>query len=171
MTGPRIRRGTVHLLVGPVGAGKTTFGRRRAADSRAVFLDLDSWMVRLYGDDTRPSDGVMDWYLERRDRCRELLWDVALSVIHCATDVFLELGLVRRAERESFYRVVHDQEIDLQIYLLDAPRDVRRQRVVERNRSSAPFVQIVPPEFFEIASDAWEPPSESERRDWNLLSI
>jgi uncharacterized protein YjbI with pentapeptide repeats len=40
---------------------------------------------------------------------------------------------------------------------LDAPRSVRRERVAERNRSPGEHTQIVPPEFFELASDTWEP--------------
>ncbi len=45
----------LHLIVGPVGAGKSTFARRMMVSRRATFLDLDTWMVRLYGEDPRPS--------------------------------------------------------------------------------------------------------------------
>src|SRR5690606_39489497 len=96
-------RGTLQLLIGPVGAGKTTYAQRRIQHAPAVFLDLDSWMVRLFGGDRRPSEGVLPWYLERRDRCRGLLWDTALNVLSCGSDVIVELGLVGRAEREEFY--------------------------------------------------------------------
>jgi hypothetical protein len=29
----------------------------------------------------------------------------------------------------------------------------------------------VPDAFFELASDAWEPPTESERKAWSLIDI
>jgi predicted kinase len=164
-------RGTVHLLIGPVGAGKTTYARARVARSPMVLLDLDAWMVRLFGADPRPPSDVVTWYFERRDRCRKLIWDLTLNVVDCAADVLLEIGLVGKQERTAFYEQVRAEGLELRVYLVDAPRDVRRERVAQRNRSAGPLTQIVPPEFFERASDAWEPPSESERVHWGIVDV
>lgn len=162
-------RGTLHLLIGPVGAGKTTYAQRRTARSPAVFLDLDAWMVRLFGADPRPAEGVMAWYLERRERCRGVLWDLTLDVLACGTDVVLELGLVGRREREAFYERARVEGLELIVHLVDAPRVTRRERVARRNQSPGPFTQIVPLELFERASDAWEPPTEAERAAWAIV--
>lgn len=164
-------RGTVHLLIGPVGAGKTTYAWARVARSPMVLLDLDAWMVRLFGSDPRPPRDVVTWYLERRDRCRRLIWDLTLNAVDCAADVLLEIGLVGQQERTTFYEQVRAEGLALRVYLVDASRDVRRERVAQRNRLPGPFAQIVPPEFFERASDAWEPPSESERVDWGIVDV
>lgn len=165
------RTGTLHLLIGPVGAGKTTHGQRQAMRSGGVFLDLDAWMVRLFGADPRPQDGVIAWYLERRERCRSLLWDVANDVLRSGVDVVLELGLVTAADREAFYEKAHAEDLSLRVYLVDAPRDVRRERVLQRNKTPGPFTQIVPIEFFERASDLWQPPADAERARWNILDM
>ena len=159
------------MLIGPVGAGKTTYARARVARSPMVLFDLDAWMVRLFGADPRPPGDVVTWYLERRDRCRKLIWDLTLNVVDCAGDVLLEIGLVGKQERAAFYEQVRAERLELRVYLVDAPRDVRRERVAQRNRSPGPFTQIVPPEFFERASDAWEPPSESEHVDWGIVDV
>lgn len=163
--------GTLHVLVGPVGAGKSTYAQQRIARSPAIHLDVDTCMVRLFRDDPRPADGVMAWYVERRERCRGLLWDIALSALRCGTDVFLEFGLLQRVEREAFYERVRAEDLALVVYVLDAPRSVRRERVANRNRSAGDHTQIVPPEFFERASDAWEPPLEFERAAWGLIDV
>jgi predicted kinase len=113
----------------------------------------------------------MAWYLERRERCRSLLWDVALGALRCGTDVFLELGLLQRVERETYYERARDEELVLVVYVVNAPRAVRRERVVNRNRAPGEFTQVVPPEFFERASDAWEAPGESERSAWGLTDV
>lgn len=163
--------GTLNLIVGPVGAGKTTFARQHVAREGGVFLDLDSWMVRLYGKDTRPNENVLAWYLERRERCRMLLWDISLDIVGSGTDVFLELGLVSAIERQAFYSKARDADLELTVYLADASRDVRRQRVIQRNNSAGQHTQVVPLEFFERASDAWEPPSEDEHRAMRIIEL
>jgi predicted kinase len=165
------RSSTPHLLVGPVGAGKTTYGHARATRDGAVFLDLDVWMVRLFGGDRRPEDDVVAWYLERRERCRGLAWDVALDALRSGSDVVLEFGLLTAADRHEFYAKASSHDVRLRVYVVDAPRDVRRERVIKRNAAPGPHTQIVPLEFFERASDMWQPPSESERSDHGLVDI
>lgn len=160
--------GTLHVLIGPVGAGKTTYGHQQAARTRGLVLDLDTWMVRLFGDDPRPSKDVLAWYLARRDRCRALMWDLTVDTLRCGIDVWLELGLLQHSARHALYTHARAEDLTLRVHLLDAPRAVRRARVLARNTSDRPFVQVVPPAFFERASDAWEEPTERERRDWDI---
>ncbi|MEM7154127.1 MAG: ATP-binding protein [Myxococcota bacterium] len=164
-------RGTIHLLVGPVGAGKSTYARARIARSPGVFFNLDTWMTRLFGADERPAEGVVGWYLARRERCRALVWDMSMEVLACGIDAYLETGLLAAAERQAFYEQVHAEGIALEVYCVDAPRDVRRRRVLARNESAGPEVQVVPLPFFEKASDAWEPPSEQERGRWRIVDV
>jgi hypothetical protein len=53
--------------------------------------------------------------------------------------------------------------VELKLNLLDAPRDVRRERVMRRNVEKGPtFSMVVPAPFFEMASDVWEEPDELE---------
>lgn len=165
------KRGSLYLVVGPVGAGKSTFAREMSARESAIFLDLDAWMVRLYGQDARPNDNVVAWYLERRERVRDLLWDTALEILATGTGVLLELGLVSRAERETFYARAQDEDVQLTVYCVDAPREVRRQRVAHRNASAGEHTQIVPMEFFDRASDAWEAPLGAERQAVSMIEI
>lgn len=155
--------GELHLILGPVGAGKSTFARALGKKHRAVQLILDDWMAQLFGADERPRAGRIEWYIERRDRCLEQIWKLTAALCEVGTPVVLELGLIRRAERDAFYRRVEDAGYELTVYLLDAPREVRRERVLRRNEERGEtFAQVVPPEFFELASDMWEPPDDDE---------
>ncbi len=156
----------LHLVLGPVGAGKLTFARTLTAELRAVLLVLDDWMARLYGADERPASDRVAWYVERRDRCLAQIWEVADRVCLLGTPVVLEIGLIRRDERAAFYRRVDDAGHPLTVHLLDAPREVRRARVMQRNvNRGETFAQEVPLEFFELASDMWEPPDQQELRE------
>ena len=39
-------RGRLRLVIGPVGAGKSTFSRQLCAEHHALALNLDAWMAR-----------------------------------------------------------------------------------------------------------------------------
>jgi len=57
--------------------------------------------------------------------------------------------------------------LKLTIQVVAAPRDIRRARVLERNRSGgATFSRVVPGAIFELASDLWEPPDVAELAEW-----
>lgn len=158
-----MQSGDVHLVLGPVGAGKTTWAKAKADELGAVLFDLDDWMVRLFRPDRPDAGDRIAWYVERAQRCVEQIWEVALDVTARGTPIILELGLVRRAERDAFYRRAEADGRSLSITWLDVPREERRARVLERNeRQGETFSMIVPPEVFELASDLWEPPDDDE---------
>lgn len=152
----------IHLIEGPVGAGKSTFAAALSQRIGAPHLNLDDWMTTLFRAD-RPVKEVMLWYSERKERCIEQMWKLTRSLVACKVDTVLELGLIRRSLREDFYRRVDATGHPLSVYVLDAPRAVRRQRVRERNRAqTATFSMEVPDAIFELASDMWEPPDDEE---------
>lgn len=161
----------IHLIEGPVGAGKSTFAAQLSERLHAPTLILDAWFVRLFSPD-RPAEGLLPWYVERKTRCMAQIWATALEILDTGHDVILELGLVERASREHFYSLVADAGHNLTIYVLDAPRDVRRERVRARNRErGATFAMEVPDAFFEMASDRWEPLDERELEQYTVQVI
>ena len=161
----------IHLVLGPVGAGKSTFAHQLCANRRAVRLTLDEWMAQLYSAD-RPEAGVMEWYVERTGRCIEQIWKLTQSLIAAQTEVVLEIGLIQRPARERLYRRVDAAGYEMDIYVLDAPRDERWERVQKRNQQQGEtFSMVVPEHIFELASDMWEPLDEDECRRRNVRFI
>ena len=153
---------TIHLIEGPVGAGKSTYAGRLALAEGAVHLNLDEWMVNLFSPD-RPAEGFMAWYAERKERCIEQIWHVTTRLLDARVDVVLELGLVQRAAREHFYGRVEAAGYALTVRVLDADVETRRQRVRSRNESgSGTFRMVVSDEIFTLANGAWEAPDETE---------
>jgi predicted kinase len=124
----------LHLIIGPVGAGKSTFALQLCQEHRAVRLTLDEWMARLFGQDERPAMGRIEWYVERRDRCIEQIWKLTKELIGVGTNAVLEIGLIQRRDREKFYARVDKAGFGLTVYVLDAPRELRRARVQRRNQ-------------------------------------
>ena len=105
----------------------------------------------------------MERYRERAARCVDQIGTVAIDLASLGVETILEIGLIQRRERERFYRRLDAAGIDLAVYVVDAPRELRRERVEARNRArGATFSMDVPPAVFELASDLWEPPDAAE---------
>lgn len=152
----------IHLIEGPVGAGKSSRAGQMARELGVPWLDLDDWMVNLFSPD-RPVEGFLEWYTDRKNRCIEQIWRVTERLLAADVGVVLELGLVQRADRSAFYERIDSAGCDLRVYLLDVPKDVRLERVRGRNAEQGEtFKMAVSDEIFEIADAAWEAPDEIE---------
>lgn len=165
------RSARVHLVIGPVGAGKSTFAERLEREHSAIRLTLDDWMATLFRPD-RPATGLPAWYRERTQRCIDQIWKMTQQLTSRGDEAVLEIGLLLRDERLHFYERVSAAGLPLTVHVLDAARDVRRARVLERNRrQGATFSMVVPLEIFELASDLWQAPQsdECEGRDVRFL--
>lgn len=163
--------GKIILLEGPVGAGKSSYAAALMAHQRAPHFNLDDWFVTLYSPD-RPEEGLLAWYAERKQRCIEQIWKVATAVLKSGADVILELGLLTRAERQAFYQRADHAAVGLTVTVLLAPREVRRERVRQRNRERKDtFRMEVPDAVFELASDRWEPPDLIEVEERHIRII
>ena len=162
----------IHMIEGPVGAGKSTFAIALGKRHRSPPLILDDWMATLFRAD-RPASDFMAWYAERKQRCIDQIWKLAVGLLDLDSDAILELGLVQRADRTRFYERIAAAGSAFTVYVLDAPPAVRRQRVRRRNREKGnTYVMEVSDEVFELASSLWEPPEEAEcaGRDIRFLS-
>jgi predicted kinase len=152
---------TVHLIFGPVGSGKTTFGRPFAAEHRAVFFCLDEWMAALFMMDA-PTPITLDWALPRTQRCEKQIWSIAVQLLAQGTDVVLELGFFTREQRTRMRDLAAAAGFAVEVHLLEVPRDVRRERVRARNRGSATLTVEVDDAMFDWAESYYEPLDEAE---------
>jgi predicted kinase len=153
---------TLNVIFGPCAAGKTTYARALARREGAVAFVLDEWGARLFGPDLQ---GPIEfaWMLERLGRCNALIWSTAEAVLAAGTPVVLDIGAMRRADRERIRQMAEAKNLSLQWHFVDAPQEVRRARVGERNTAKGEtFVMEVTPEMFEMLEAVYEPPAPAE---------
>jgi predicted kinase len=153
---------TLHVIFGPCAAGKTTYAHALARRENAVPFVLDEWGARLFGPDLQ---GPIEfaWMLERLGRCNQLIWATAADVLAAGTSVVLDVGAMRRADRERIRQIAEEKGLSPQWHFVDAPQDVRRARVAGRNAAKGEtFVMEVTPEMFERLEAIYEPPAPAE---------
>jgi predicted kinase len=158
----------LHMICGPVGSGKTTYGRAFAADHRVAFFCLDEWMATLFMMDA-PTPLTLDWALPRTVRCEQQIWTVARQLLGLGVDVVLELGFFTREQRRRVRDLATDAKVDVVVHFLDVPRDVRRERVRARNRGSATYTVQVDDATFDWAEAYFEPLDAGELRHARII--
>ena len=153
---------TLHVIVGPCGAGKTTYAHDFARRSGAVAFVLDDWMARLFGPDI-PDPIEYAWMLERVARCEAQIWATAAAAVATGTSVVFDIGLMRRDDRARVREIAAGADLALQFHFVDAPQAVRRARVEGRNTiKGETFAIDVSPEMFDFIEGVYEPPAPGE---------
>jgi predicted kinase len=101
--------------------------------------------------------------LERLTRCNALIWSTATAVLAAGAPVVLDLGLMRRADRERIRNLAQEAGLSTQWHFVDAPQEVRRARIAGRNETKGEtFAAEVPPQMFDIFETLYEPPAPAE---------
>jgi predicted kinase len=153
---------TLHVIFGPCGAGKTTYAHALARREGAVPFVLDEWGARLFGPDVRgPIE--LGWMAERLGRCHALIWSTATDVLGAGASVVLDLGLMRRSDRDRVRQMAEAAGLSPAWHFVDAPQSVRRARIHARNTGKGEtFVAEVTPEMFELLEGLYEAPAPAE---------
>jgi len=152
---------TIHMVCGPVGAGKTTYGRVLARERRACLFVIDEWMATLFMMDA-PAPIALDWAMPRVDRCEAQIWATIRALAEVGVDAVVELGFFTRDQRDRFRATAAAAGLAVQVHSLGTPREVRRERVRARNRGSETLTVQVDDSMFEWAEGYYQALGDDE---------
>jgi len=153
---------TVHMVAGPIGAGKTTTARRIAEEHRAVRFSLDEWVMQLFAGEA-PHPMVFEWWAERCSRCRERIWSLCSNLAAKDVDVVLDFGFPELAQRDECRARAAQIGAAVHLHVVDADAVLRWQRVQGRNRQRGDTFALVVTEHMFAASELWwQPPTSAE---------
>lgn len=150
------------LVCGPTGAGKTTYSLSLSNEIEAIRFSIDPWMNTLFVEDMTSLD--YEWMIERVYRCYEQIWEVSEQILAINGNVVLDLGFTTKAQRAMFSDRAKNMKINTEIHYLDAPADIRRQRVEKRNIEKDPSVYAfeVTDMMFNFMEPRFEAPDQNE---------
>ena len=154
---------TVHIVFGEQGAGKTTYARELADESRGTRFSIDDWMGELFGPDlTKPLN--IAWIMERVQRCERRIWATAAEVVKRGGTAVLDLGFMKVGDRSRFVSLAETEGLPVQLHFVSAPHALRRSRVISRNQSKGDtFAFEVTPAMFDFMEKQFESPTDAER--------
>ncbi len=123
---------TVHLLCGLNGAGKTTYARKLAAERQAVHFILDAWMLQLHPElrFDAPEYGAL------AERCKHLIWSVALQVLALGHEVILDWNQWSRVRRATWRDLAQQAGYQPLLHYLQVPVAVAIAQSNARNAAA-----------------------------------
>ena len=150
------------LVCGPTGVGKTTYSLSLSKELEAILFSIDPWMQTLFSKDMVSLD--YSWMIERVNRCYEQIWQVSEQILTINGNVILDLGFTTKSQRDVFSNRSKEMNINSEIHYLDAPADIRKQRIAKRNLEKDPavFAFEVTDVMFNFMEPKFEAPDQDE---------
>jgi len=120
--------GHVHLLHGFVASGKTTLARKLESELPAIRFSPDEWMSVLYGSNP-PAEEFANLY----SRVVSLMESVWLSAVKSGSNVILDFGFWKRADRDAIQKRLTSLGMPFTLYGMRCDRNVALERCRARN--------------------------------------
>ncbi|OMH36154.1 ATP-binding protein [Motiliproteus sp. MSK22-1] len=159
----------IHLICGPIGAGKTTVAHIVSEKCGAIRFSEDEWLDRLFVADApegllnEPVEDVTAWAAEKYHRCRGQIWKICDQLLEQRLSVVLDGAAANKEQRDLIRKKAKQYDVDFQLHYVTAEVETRRQRIIERNaEKSKTFSLKVTPEMFDMMEAFFEAPTTEE---------
>ncbi|MEM6591881.1 MAG: AAA family ATPase, partial [Cyanobacteria bacterium P01_C01_bin.73] len=110
-----------------------------------------------------PNPPDMSWVAPRIERCEHLIWTLTEQAIASGIPVMLDVGMATESSREKFQTLCESLGCQYQFVFVDAPLDVRSQRVRDRNQQAPKTGDLpVTEAIFAFTNAQFQPPTATE---------
>ena len=152
--------GTLILICGLAGAGKTTLAKKLESERKAVRFCPDDWIIAILKDQTDISERN-----RLRDPVEQLLWKEAQALLALGVTVILENGFWAKTERDVYRDKARHIGAKVELHYLNAPFNMLWKRVEKRNINSREF--LMTKKEMEDAYNTFQPPTDKECQSYD----
>lgn len=167
----------IHLVCGPIGAGKTTIARSIANEFGAIRFSEDEWLEKLFVPDApyglmdESPDVIAAWAIEKYQRCRNQIWLVCQQLLSNRLPVVLDGAAATKEQRDQIRGKAEDSGVGFMLHYVTADQTTRRQRVLNRNTEKGMTYSLhVTEGMFDLMESFFETPSASELINARLIT-
>ena len=159
----------IHLVCGPIGAGKTIYAHEIAAKHNAIRFSEDEWLSKLFIPDapedllSEPMQVVGAWASEKYQRCRGQIWLICQQLLKQNISVVLDGAAANKEQRDLIREKASNNNVDFQLHYITSAPETREKRVFDRNQEQGITYSIeVTPDMFAHTERFFEPPKGEE---------
>jgi predicted kinase len=156
-----MKHGTLILISGLPGAGKTTLAKKLESERQAVRLCPDDWISYLL--ENKKDIKEMD---RLRDPVEQLLWKTAQRMLELGSTVILENGFWPKTERDLYRDTAKKLGARVELVFVHAPMEILWQRVSKRNEHPDTVISITK-ENLEDWKKLFDEPNEEEGKAYD----
>jgi predicted kinase len=159
----------IHLICGPIGAGKTTYAKSLSEKEGAILFSEDEWLSKLFVPDApenlleQPMQVVGEWAAEKYQRCRSQIWLICQQLLNNGISIVLDGAAANEIQRDAIRKKALGHNVGFQLHYVTAAEEKRRKRVFERNIEQGETYSLeVTPAMYEHTESYFEAPIEKE---------
>jgi predicted kinase len=164
-----LNKTTIHLICGPIGAGKTRYAIELAKNQGAIRFSEDEWLAKLFVPDAplgllqESMHVVGAWAAEKYLKCRSQIWLVCQQLLANNISIVLDGAAANKEQRDSIRKKAKENNVEFKLHYVTALELVRHSRVFERNLEQGETYSLeVTPEMYAHTEQYFEPPVDEE---------
>lgn len=147
---------TAHIIIGFIGAGKTTFAKKLEKETGAIRFTKDEWMVRVFG------NTLTDKHEEYDTKMASLATDIALKCLHAGIDVILDEGYWVKEHRDAISEKVRNAGGIPKLYYIETPFEIMKARTLKRSEDPKEDAFIIDEKTFDRYWNFFNAPGADE---------
>ena len=159
----------IHLVCGPIGAGKTSYAHEIAKKHNAIRFSEDEWLSKLFVPDapegllSEPMQVVGAWASEKYQRCRGQIWIISQQLLNQNISIVLDGAAANKEQRDAIRKKALDHNVEFQLHYVTSAPKTREKRVLERNKEQGDTYSLeVTPDMFAHTESFFEAPEGEE---------
>jgi len=159
----------IHLVCGPIGAGKTTYARALSEKEGAICFSEDEWLSKLFVPDA--PEGLLSesmqvvgaWASEKYQRCRGQIWIISQQLLSQNVSIVLDGAAANKEQRDVIRKKAFEHNVEFQLHYVTSDSETRENRVFKRNKEQGDTFSLeVTPDMFSHTESFFVPPQEEE---------
>ncbi len=151
------------FFCGKMAAGKSTLAKDLAARERAVVLNQDELLDRLF-----PGEVIdVPSYLKCSSRLNSAIGPIVRSLLTLGTSVVLDFPGNTRSQRAWFRELFERAGVEHELHFIDAPDALCKRQLKERSKDLPPGTPWTSEAEFDMIMAHFLPPSEDE--EFNVI--
>lgn len=162
--------GMLYFMIGKMGAGKSTYSLKLAAETGAILISEDDWLNALYPDEIKNFDD----FLVRHRKLLNLLGPHVKSILEgtskkTGTSVILDFPANTVESRQWFLSLAHAVNAPHTAVYIEASNERCIEQVAKRALVQPERAKFDTPETFAMVNKFFEHPMESEGLNVRLI--